>query len=104
MLHTLNKAWTTILMRQAKNNPNKIYLFVATEADEINMAFEVEDEYKCAANCFIVTDSTIRYLMVNRKDDKANFPMFDDILISHSLYYQNNTNDFLNRHCKRRCC
>jgi len=100
MLHTLNKAWVDIIKNQAKNNSENAYLFVTTNNDEIELAFDGEE---ILPNIFVATEKMMIIMMDIVNSDKGDMPMFEDILISHGIH-DIFLKDFLGRHCKRKCC
>lgn len=106
MLHTLNKAWATILINQAIKDPTKSFLFVAKDFNEydkyIDLLVEL-DKNKNSDNVLIISSKVAKMWMIFDKRGIEEMDMFDDILISHEIH-DNMLHDFLGRHCKRRCC
>lgn len=106
MLHTLNKAWATILINQAIKDPTKKFLFVAKDLNEydkyIDLLVEL-DKNKNNDNVLIIIGKVAKMWMIFDKRGIEEADMFDDILISHEIH-DNMLHDFLGRHCKRKCC
>ena len=107
MLHTLNKAWTKILVRHA----GKKILFIYTNQKECDMVTDTISEayrevYKDdnkLGNMWVISEEDIKSHIELCKSGYANFEMCDDILISHDIH-DCMLLDYLERHCKRRCC
>lgn len=106
MLHTLNRAWASILIKQAITNSALSVLFVAADEDEA-MCFRqlarrlIPDN--TAVNLSISTVGSIIYSRSYATWRSEEFPEFDDILISHEVH-DAMLLDFLSRHCKRKVC
>lgn len=100
MLHILNKAWADIIYNQAKNNSDKIYLFVTTNDKEAVLAFDREE---ILPNIFVTSERNMMIMMDRVNLGEGKMPMFEDILISHKIH-DVFLKDFLGRHCKRKCC
>lgn len=99
MLHTLNKAWATILAQRV----NQRIMFVYTTPQEFQMLTDV-------FNVVEKENGGLPLMWVIHADDVAGFmrygidiEMCDDILISHNIHDMMLL-DYLNRHCKRKCC
>lgn len=145
MLHTLNKAWATILINQLLDSKKQTIMFVAkdkkeanyyadlfrksvkilkkgnpennkvdgalwteitndeinteTQTVEINCNKEILDKY--SLQIFIITEKGLSCGLWNCVFDV--FGQIDDILISHEIH-DTILNDYLGRHCKRKCC
>lgn len=107
MLHTLNKAWTKILVRHA----GKKILLIYTNQKECDMVTDTISEayrevYKDdnkLCNMWVISEEDIKSHIELCKSGYANFEMCDDILISHDIH-DCMLLDYLERHCKRRCC
>ena len=100
MLHTLNRAWAKILARRVNDH----IMFVYTTPQEQQMIFdvfsEVEKEIGDLCYMWVTNESTMKELMM---DNSIDIEMQDDILISHDIH-DVMLKDYLNRHCKRKCC
>lgn len=103
MLHTLNKAWVNILARHDK----KQYLFVAYDDREkekiFNMLLDIEETNPITSEITIADLFNVKYDISFCKYYNEEFPMYDDILVSHDIH-DCMLLDFLGRHCKRKCC
>jgi len=103
MLHTLNKAWTTILMR----HDHKSYLFVYSTDDEAQMIngviSKVLKETGVTCDFHVISESDVKKDIIHHQQNGTDFEIYDDILISHDIH-DIMLKDYLNRHCKRRCC
>lgn len=99
MLHTLNKAWTKILAQRV----DKHIMFVYSTPQEQDMLVDVfnEVEKELGDLCFmwVTNEDYIKKIM----NDGVDIEMQDDILISHEIH-DCMLNDYLGRHCKRKCC
>lgn len=100
MLHTLNKAWATILINQAIKDPTKTFLFVANDLEEydkyIDLLVEL-DKNKNSYNVLIIIGKVARMWMIFDKRGIEETDMFDDILISHEIHDMMLKN-FLSKH------
>ena len=98
MLHTLNKAWTKILAQRV----DKHIMFVYSTPQEQDMLVDVfnEVEKELGDLCFmwVTNEDYIKKIM----NDGVDIEMQDDILISHEIH-DCMLNDYLGRHCKRKC-
>lgn len=107
MLHTLNKAWTKIFVCHA----GKKILFIYTNQKECDMVTdtiseayrEVNKDDNKLCNMWVISEEDIKSYIELCKSGYANFEMCDDILISHDIH-DCMLLDYLERHCKRRCC
>lgn len=103
MLHTLNKAWTTILMRQ----DHKSHLFVYSTDEESQMIIDVISnvlkETGVTCNFHVISENDIKEDIARHQQNGTDCEIYDDILISHDIH-DVMLKDYLNRHCKRKCC
>lgn len=106
MLHTLNKAWATILIKQAIKDPTKKFLFVAKGLEEydkyIDLLVEL-DKNKNNDNVLIIIEKVAKMWMLFDERGIEEPDMFGDILISHEIHDLMLQN-FLSKHCIRKCC
>lgn len=116
MLHILNKAWAKILIRQVIADPDKKFLFVISNEDEDRSIVDqsVEEVFKDAdsseqlniVNAYLIDYVVIEDLELFKSDEesgRAEFPMYDDILITSKLHDMM-LKSWLGQHCKRKCC
>ena len=100
MLHTLNKAWAKCLARRV----DKKIMFVYSTNEELDIIIEALDESNKEIGdtcfCWVIDKNGVEEMM----NDGIDFEMQDDILISHDIHYKIFLNDYLGRHCKRKCC
>ena len=107
MLHTLNTAWMQILAKQATKDLNKQFLLVtATEHEKFDTIDELWPWFSKWPGIMHMDIKSVKDL----KQDiltcayyNEEFPMYDDILVSHSIH-DIFIKDFLGRHCKRKSC
>ena len=107
MLHTLNKAWTEILIHHA----GKKILFIYTNQKECDMVTDtISEVYREAnkddsklCNMWVISEEEIKSHIELCKSGSVNFEICDDILISDKIH-DCMLLDFLGRHCKRKCC
>ena len=95
MLHTLNKAWMDILVKQLKNGTIKNCLCVCMNDNDL----EIVEKATIPENCYQI--NTVYFTNDNDADEIFEISqdvMFDDILISHNLHNPI-IKDFLSKHC-----
>lgn len=105
MLHTLNEAWTSILVRQACKNKNKRFLFVAKDQDEKKqiIAFirsqlaKLEVDLSSGINLSISTETAVKATIAFCKFYNEEFMTYDDILISQYVH-DNMLHSYLCKH------
>lgn len=107
MLHTLNRAWAKILVNQAVNDTHKKFLFVTATKDElfdtIDMLWPLLPVDVKAVHIKVQSLDELKQEIAIRAYYGESFEIYDDILISHELT-DIFIKDFLNKHCKRKCC
>ena len=106
MLHILNDAWASILIKQAITNSTFSVLFVAADVDEATHFRQIARRLipeDVAVNLSISPVESIIYSRSYTTWRSEEFPEFDDILISHEVH-DVMLLDFLSRHCKRKVC
>lgn len=105
MLHTLNKAWIKCFLNQVIVNPNKTFLFVAKDKEEEKKVNEIIStffsnqkniSFKDFGYYCVTTEQQVKQDMIFFKD---NYPIWNDILISHDIY-DLKIKDFLHKHRK----
>lgn len=104
MLHTLNKAWLDVLIRQAIQNSKLNFLVVTADAQErSNVILYIQSHVpkSFSGNLSVKTIDTVQtersYLSFCREE----FPIFDNIIITselHDVFLKS----FLSQHCKRK--
>ena len=108
MLHTLNRAWAKILIRQASKDASKRFLFIHSSSkttDEVEKSyFDILEEFNFPRIFFI--DSYSLYGLIAKDKDPLEcfeFEIWDDILVSKSIH-DPFLLSYLNKHCKRKSC
>jgi hypothetical protein len=105
MLHTINKAWLKILVNQSVKDISKKFLFVAAtdseKYDTIDELWSILPEGGRLAQITVMSEAELKFEMMTCIYYNEDFPMYDAILISHSIH-DIYIKDFLGRHCKRK--
>lgn len=96
MLHTLNKAWITILANQINSGMIDSALFVTSSVGEYIMTERLLDELCGLKNCWIFNEEDVEYAVSILLNDRK----FGDILISHDTH-DVMLHNFLCKHNKR---
>ena len=83
----------------------KFYSFIQIKKNAIwSEAYrEVNKDDNKLCNMWVISEEDIKSHIELCKSGYANFEMCDDILISHDIH-DCMLLDYLERHCKRRCC
>lgn len=106
LLHILNDAWASILIKQAITNSALSVLFVAADEDEAMYFRQIARRLIPDDIDVNLSISTVGSVICSRSYAtwrSEEFPAFDDILISHEVH-DVMLLDFLSRHCKRKVC
>lgn len=106
MLHILNDAWASILIKQAINNSTFSVLFVAANEYEAMHFRQFARRLIPDGVAVNLSISTVESIICSRSYAtwrSEEFPEFDDILISHEVH-DSMLLDFLSKHCKRKVC
>ena len=108
MLHTLNKAWAKILIRQASKDASKRFLFVHSGSKSTNQVegsyFDILKEFNFPRIFFIDVHSLYGLIAMDADPNNCfEFEIWDNILVSKAI-----TDTFLlsylNKHCKQKSC
>lgn len=107
MLHTLNKAYATIFIKQLINNPRLKYMFVCEDREEYDYYISLvkslnEQQTINSSNLDVITVEDAYNRQLFEKNSEYTMPMYDDILITHSLHYKSEINNYLCQHCRRK--
>ena len=107
MLHTLNKAWANILIKQAEADPQKKMAFACTD-EEFDEWRNFLKNFGAKANIRVLPFWRLKIRLKYEQETKSGkiyhrrlLGDFDDILISHDIH-DIMIKDFLSRHCKRK--
>lgn len=107
MLHTLNKPWLKIIVNQSINDTAKQFLIVTSDNgerfDAIDDLWSILPHDFETAHIFVITINDLKFQMVSCAYYHEEFPMYDDILISHTVQ-DIFVKSFLGQHCKRKWC
>lgn len=96
MLHTLNKAWTTILGEQINSGAIFDALFITYGHPEYITTECLLDHICGLKGCWIFDEEDVVYGVSVLLNDK----MFDDVLVSHEVT-DPMLHDYLAKHCRR---
>ena len=107
MLHTLNKAWANILIKQAETDPQKKMAFACTD-EELDKWRNFLKDSGTKAKIRVLPLWLLKIRLKYEQETKSGkiyhrrlLGDFDDILISHDIH-DIMIKDFLCRHCKRK--
>ena len=96
MLHTLNKAWMTILANQINKGIIESALFVTSGKEEYIYTENLLTELCGMKKCWVFDASEVEFGVSDILSDKC----FDDVLISHEAN-GSMLHNHLAKHCKR---
>ena len=108
MLHTINNAWVTIIVKQLQNGVINSALLVVKDSEEAIKVVEFTD--KLLGNSFdnyktppysIYTEDVMYRSMCPDVVRTSEFPTFDDVLISHEIH-DTMLRSYLSQHCRRK--
>lgn len=108
MLHTINNAWVTIIVKQLQNGVIDNALLVVKDSDEAFKVVEFTDKllgisfenYKKPPYT-IYTEDVVYRSMCPDAARTSDFPMFDDVLVSHDIH-DTMLKSYLSQHCRRK--
>ena len=96
MLHTLNRAWISILANQINDGKINNALFVTSGSDEYIMTKHLLNELCGLKNCWVIDKNDVEFTVSVVLGGKC----FDDVLVSHeatgSMFH-----NYLSKHCRR---
>jgi len=96
MLHTLNKAWATIIANQIKSGKINNALFVTCGRAEDVATKRLLQDICGLDGCYILDAEDVMYVVSFLLGDKV----FDDVLVSHEAHSMM-LHNFLAKHCRR---
>lgn len=96
MLHTLNKAWATIVANQIKSGKIEDALFVTSGEVEYVATKRLLQGICDLEGCYILDAEDVVYSVSSLLGDKV----FDDVLVSHEAHGMM-LHNFLAKHCRR---
>lgn len=96
MLHTLNKAWITILANQINKGMIESALFVTSGNEEYMFTENLLTELCGMKNCWVFDKGDVEFGVSVLLGDQC----FDDVLVSHEAT-GSMLHNFLAKHCNR---